>query len=189
MLCFGRRMHPVSFQLKRGHLSAVRVGRGIFMGAKVADMTPARFDILFLIHNHLPKWISVLTGFSVEQREIKRRLGLSAPTISRMLKRLTQLGLVTRGRTGSDARRKVVTLTEEGVRRIRQAIQAVFGGQHLKRLYEQFVVKRMPRGSRRYRRRRIVDAVFSLFAQILAVGRHLGNTSSEVYGLNYEPDH
>jgi len=182
-------MHPVSFQLKRGHLSAVRVGRGIFKEAKVADMTPARFDILFLIHNHLPKWMSVLSGFTMEQREIRRRLGLSAPTISKMLKRLAQLGLLTQERDESDGRRNLVTLTEEGLRRIRQAFQVVFGGQHLKRLYETFVAQRMPRGGRRRRRWRIVDAVFTLFERILDVGRHLGNTSSEVYGLNYEPDH
>jgi len=41
-----RRMHPMSFLQKRSHLCAVARGREMFEG--VADMTPARFDILYL---------------------------------------------------------------------------------------------------------------------------------------------
>jgi DNA-binding MarR family transcriptional regulator len=109
-MCWVARMHPLAFLHKRTHLCAVARGREMF--ARIEDMTPARFDFLYI----------VFRGHHFECG-IRKRLGLARQTVWKMSKRLEELGLITRTPLGSRFR---VQFTDKGRVRIRQAIHAAF---------------------------------------------------------------
>jgi DNA-binding MarR family transcriptional regulator len=106
-------MHPLSFLQKRAHLCAVARGREMF--AHVEDMTPARFDLLYLIFQG-----------ETELAKITAALGLARQTVWKMMDRLVQLGLIVKTNAQYPRRRIVLWLTEEGARRMRWAMNAAF---------------------------------------------------------------
>ena len=120
------RMHPMAFLQKRGHLCAVARGREMF--ARVPDVTPARFDLLYLIHEQFIDVVAGLKSNAIEQARIPWILGLKRQTVWKMVERLVQLGLVKKVKdvTGPDPRRNILSLTREGMRRIRQAYGVAF---------------------------------------------------------------
>ena len=123
--CLGGGMHPMSWHQKRAHLSAMAQGRAMF--GRVKDMTPARFDILYWIYRHRrTKSVTDVLGFRIAQATLTRALGLARQTVWKMVKRLTELGLVTVTKDLCDRRRNVVKLTEEGIKRIRLGMGAAF---------------------------------------------------------------
>jgi len=126
-------MHALSFHMKRCHLSAVAMGRRIFEGTLppddpgfdgVVDMTPARFDILYLVLGKGPAASN--TPGSIEMVKLRDILALAPSTISQAVSRLVQLGLVTCEYASWNGRKKVVRLTAEGMARIKQALNLVF---------------------------------------------------------------
>ncbi len=119
-------MHPMSFLQKRSHLCAVARGREMFAG--VADMTPARFDILYLLHEQVSDVASGARSNTIAQAWLRRLLGLSRQTVWKMVERLVELGLLAKTKDvhGPDRRRNILSLTAEGIRRIRQAFGAAF---------------------------------------------------------------
>jgi DNA-binding MarR family transcriptional regulator len=108
-------MHPLSFIQKRTHLCAV--ARGMEMFANVPNMTPARFDFLYLMR----KGSAFLVG-------MHKRLGLRRQTTWVMAERLVELGLLEKTIVITKAKRKLVhlALTEEGRRRLHMALRAAF---------------------------------------------------------------
>lgn len=58
----------------------------------------------------------------LRQVDLANRLGLAPPTISKMLKGLEEINLITRSRFGDDARSYGIFLTEQGIR-IRTAVE------------------------------------------------------------------
>ena len=125
----GLRMHPMAFVQKRGHLSAVARGRKMF--ARVPDMTPARFDILYLIHEQRIDAVSGVRSTWMMQADIPHLLGLTRQTVWQAVERLVELGLLTKqkGAAGPERRRNILMLTEEGFRRIRRAMGVAFSEQ------------------------------------------------------------
>ena len=123
----GARMHPMAFLQKRGHLCAVARGREMFARVDV-EMTPARFDILHLIHEQFIDVTSGLRAYMIEQARVPHLLGLRRQTVWKMVQRLVELGLITKtkARCGLDRRRNILALTEEGARRLRQAYGIAF---------------------------------------------------------------
>lgn len=126
------------------------MGRRILRGTRrpedpdfdgVLDMTPARFDILYLVHGIERGHPWLPRSHRIEQRVIRAKLGLSGATISKAIKRLVELGLVESGYSGGDRRCKVVWLTDEGLQRIRQALHVVFTGREIARHYRRFISK------------------------------------------------
>jgi DNA-binding MarR family transcriptional regulator len=110
-----RLMHAIFFGLKRAFHRTLAVARPML---RPFGLTPARFDMLYAIHGiHLPD-----CHFAT-QRSLRDRLGVSAPTISRMLKSLEELGLVTRRRCEGDTRQRMVSLTEKGVEWLESAMR------------------------------------------------------------------
>ena len=113
-------MHPVFFGLKRAHHLSVAVARNLTCHF---GLTPARFDMLLALERARP---------SMRQRDLRRILGVSAPTVSRMLKALESLGLVLRRKEPltirrADRRHRRVMLTDRGRARIRAAMRSIFG--------------------------------------------------------------
>jgi DNA-binding MarR family transcriptional regulator len=108
-------MNQIFFGLKRAHHGVLRLTRGAL--AK-RGLTPARFDLLYALHTR--EW-------GVSQRSLRGILGVSAPTVCRMLASLEKLGLVRRQLEYGYRRRLNVRLTKEGRDRIRRAIRRFIG--------------------------------------------------------------
>jgi len=118
-------MHELMFRLKRAHLRAVEMAKPV---AAAFGLTPARFDILHALHR-TPRG-------RIEQSKLGDVLGLSPSTISKMLDRLEQLGLVRRRRRGDDPRRNDVLFTRFGFEVTAVAVHAFLRWDHLRRAYE-----------------------------------------------------
>ena len=120
-------MHPMAFLQKRAHLCAVARGREMF--ARVdAEMTPARFDILHLIHEQFIDAAAGIRSYSIPQADVPHLLGLRRQTVWKMVERLVELGFITKTKTvfGADRRRNLLALTQEGYRRLHQAYGIAF---------------------------------------------------------------
>lgn len=96
-------MHQISFMLKRCFHSALRYHRGLSLPYH-PKLTPARFDLLHTIMSRGPS----------EQSEIVRRLGVTAPTVSRMLRSLHALGWIQRKRSPRHPRALIILMTDVG---------------------------------------------------------------------------
>jgi DNA-binding MarR family transcriptional regulator len=109
-------MNALFFSVKRAYHGTLRVFRGAL--ARLG-LTAARFDLLYI----------VLKERGLLQRELQRALGVAAPTVSRMLASLEELGLVTREVAEDDCRQRYVELTKLGRRSvIRAARELIHSG-------------------------------------------------------------
>src|SRR5436309_4765514 len=109
-------MHALMFRLKRAfHRSLAHVRPLI----AEFGLTPARFDMMKTIRD-------ASSGGFIFQSYIRRALGVSAATVSRMLKSLEELGFVVRRPHSCDKREREVAFTEEGRRRFEAAVSALF---------------------------------------------------------------
>lgn len=77
------------------------------MDARVSpyDLTPAQTHVLLYLHHH---------GGQASQGELIRFMRVRPPTANGMLDRMEEKGLVRRSVSGSDARRRLITLTDKG---------------------------------------------------------------------------
>jgi DNA-binding MarR family transcriptional regulator len=92
------------------------------MFVRVEDMTPARFDFLYLLHRDAE---NNGTSFLCS---IRARLGLARQTVWKMAERLIELGIIVKKKVLVSARRRLVAvnLTELGEKRLRQGLGAAF---------------------------------------------------------------
>jgi DNA-binding MarR family transcriptional regulator len=95
-------MHTVFFGLKRAHHATLGLTRHAL---KRMGLTAARFDMLFALKQ---------SRLGMLQSRLRRLLGVSRTTVSRMLASLEQLGFLTRKRSWSDRRTHDVNLTPHG---------------------------------------------------------------------------
>jgi DNA-binding MarR family transcriptional regulator len=103
-------MNPIFFGLKRAYHSTLRIGRATL---RTLRLTAARFDLLFaLTHEGRAR------APAMRQSALRRVLGVSRPTISRMLRSLEELRLIDRRRCVDDRRHLEVELTQRGWFRI-----------------------------------------------------------------------
>ena len=94
-----KRAFHATLHLTRKHLAAM-------------GLTAARFDMLWAINHGRDHML---------QRSLRDLLGVTAATISRMLRSLEELGLIVRERLAVDRRHVIVRLTEIGRRLLRRA--------------------------------------------------------------------
>ena len=106
-------MIPIVFHAKRSFHASLRVAREL---VAPFGLTPARFDLLSVIYR---------SDRVITQRDLRDILGVSGPTISRMVRSLEDLGLLRRGRYWGDLRQREVALTSEGSTRVRDVFRAV----------------------------------------------------------------
>src|ERR1700712_4571942 len=78
-------MPPIFFSLKRTHHRALAYSRKF---TNPNGLTPARFDMMYAIDQHRDSLLW--------QSDLRRLLGVTAATISRMVRSLEDLGYVTR---------------------------------------------------------------------------------------------
>lgn len=96
-------MDTTFFNLKRAHHRTLAAARKLLAPFGI---TPARYDLLRTVYEYDEVGC-------MEQHTLLRILGVSAPTVSRMLKSLVQLGLVLHYRLEEYPRMKAVDLTEK----------------------------------------------------------------------------
>jgi DNA-binding MarR family transcriptional regulator len=106
-------MHGIYFSLKRTYHRFLATTR---RPLACYGLTAARLDLLYALSG---------VEFLRSQRELERVLGVSAPTVSRMLKSLEELGFVERCPAIHDARRRIVALTYEGRQIVRRALRDI----------------------------------------------------------------
>jgi DNA-binding MarR family transcriptional regulator len=104
-------MHPILFNLKRSFHATLNLTRHAFHALGV---TAARFDMLYAID----AW----GAQRLTQSRLRTELGVSAPTVSRMIRSLEQLGYVSRTRCSYDRRHVITRLTALGRSILRRAI-------------------------------------------------------------------
>jgi DNA-binding MarR family transcriptional regulator len=114
LAAWGRGVHDTFFATKRAFHGVLAIMR---KPLATLGLTPARFDMLYVLYAGV--------GHSALQSAIRRVLGVTAPTVSRMLRSLEQLGLVKRKRFELDKRDRVVELTEIGLRQMQRAHDAL----------------------------------------------------------------
>ena len=102
-------MCPISFAFKRIHLSALRVYRKQIDERIGGRLTPARIDMLRIVYEH-----QEANGEGVSQGRIQELLDVHPSVISRMLKRLREIGYVEINPKPTDLRCNIVSLTELG---------------------------------------------------------------------------
>jgi DNA-binding MarR family transcriptional regulator len=105
-------MDDAFFRLKRAYHGTLRIGRGRL---RQLGLTAARFDMLYALTHEGKR------ALSMYQSALRRLLGVTRPTVSRMLQSLEVLGLVRRRRSQVDRRQVEVRLTARGWIRIRGA--------------------------------------------------------------------
>jgi DNA-binding MarR family transcriptional regulator len=103
-------------------------------------LTAARFDMLFILQR---------PGGPFAQRDLHRKLGVTPPVVSRMLKSLRDLGLVWRARRPCDRREWNVSLTSRGRFAIRRAIDVFLRSGRAKRLVERGLCPELSPGPER----------------------------------------
>ena len=112
-------MHVIFFGLKRAYHGALRVTR---RGLVRLGLTAARFDLLYIVQK---------AGQMMTQRELRSALGVSGPTVSRMLGSLEERGLVHREVSDLDRRERNVMLTNAGRRCVRKAARSLIHTGHV----------------------------------------------------------
>jgi DNA-binding MarR family transcriptional regulator len=117
-------MHAVLFSLKRSYWGSLKPTR---KRLKELGLTAARFDLLYvLLEERVP----------YPQRSIVRKLGVTPPVVSRMLKSLRELRLVKRERWSMDRREWWISLTSRGRFLIRDAIHEFVASGKIDRILE-----------------------------------------------------
>ena len=117
-------MYFLMFQMKRAHLSSLNAAREM---CEELEITPARFDVMRAA-------LTLVDG--TLQSDLSKMLGLSRTTISKMVLRMMELGLLTRVRAVRDRRTFVVSVTEEGMRRMRLTWARIAEEQPFQKRYE-----------------------------------------------------
>jgi DNA-binding MarR family transcriptional regulator len=140
-------MHAVSFALKRAHLRAVAYGLEVV--EDVRGMTPARFDLLYLLRRRVIADADVVVRDPLaparSQSGLCKDLGLHRSTVARMLKRLSELGWIKKTRCRTDRRTFDVALTRVGLRKIARAMRRVFRMRVMRCTYENILCRARPK--------------------------------------------
>src|ERR1700743_3966546 len=103
------------FGLKRGYQSALRCSWHVLKGS---GLTPARYDMCHALK---------LQKYGMRQKNLAEVLGVTRATVSRMVRSLEKLRYVRREFDPTDRRCKLVSLTEEGPRRLAASHNRVCG--------------------------------------------------------------
>jgi DNA-binding MarR family transcriptional regulator len=96
-------MHSVHFAMRRAFHKSWQRGMAI---TKKYGLTPARVDLLHALRDQ--------EGHSLRQRELRRRLGITSPALSKLVAKVEKCGLVRRMVSPHDRRRNDVALTKLG---------------------------------------------------------------------------
>jgi DNA-binding MarR family transcriptional regulator len=167
-------MNAIAFGTKRAFHAFLRFTRRHFAGL---GLTAARFDMMYAVHGD-PRRKESYGSF---QKDLPARLGVTAGVVSRMLRSLEDLGLVTRKPPSGDRRQRHVELTEAGLTCLRDAWTL------LVRLVRRFVYEAICFGKHRDPEQRF--ARIAELESYLDVLRHdFGDTATLYYRWGHPDD-
>jgi MarR family transcriptional regulator for hemolysin len=104
-----------------GHLISL-AARG-FARLSEARLKPLGFGV-----GHLPVLVALRDGEASTQRDLARFARIEQPPMAQMLARMERDGLIRRAADPADGRSRRITLTEDAVARLPDAIAALFRG-------------------------------------------------------------
>ena len=162
-------MHQMSFKLKRCFHSALRFHRAVSQPFH-RKLTPARFDLLHTI---------VVSRGSAEQSEIVKMLGVTRPTVSRMLRSLLELGWIQRKRSPRHPRAWIIFLTDLGRSLIKLAARVIFKRALIHTIYLNFNDRSSPDPETR---------VFWNIQWLEQLARHLGDGATFEFDYGHPDD-
>ena len=181
-------MHGLTFEMKRAHWAAYRFSFDE-LRAHVTDgneellgrMTPARFDILYVVHQ-----LARVGTPRVRQDVIWKRLGLHRSTVSKAVTVMEEIGYAVRDYLGGGARQPFVTLTAKGRRALHLALHIAFTKQAIRKETEGFFQRRAAeRGRKTPLRRADMRSFLSGLAQTgRAFCRHFGRDADVIYPID-----
>lgn len=112
----GRRgMNQVFFSLRRAFHTS---NRFLFKLVEPFGITPARLDLLHAIEE---------LRIQPRQTQLAKLFGVTAATMSKLVRAIERLGLIARERDPRDARAVRISLTDAGLKLLRRARRAVMG--------------------------------------------------------------
>src|SRR5690606_33897973 len=115
-----------------------------------------------------------------DQADIRQRLGLHPSTVSKMIKRLVEMGWLAREKDSWDRRRNVIVLTALGMRKIVKAMRIVFQMRtHMKHFEDHF------RCHARNTGRRILDVIGDFWEEICSIARSFGDETWLPYDFGW----
>jgi len=123
-------MHQISFLMKRCFQSALRFHRPLSQPLH-RKLTPARFDLLYAVLGRSGRG-------SAEQTDIVKMLGVTRPTISRMLRSLRELGWIQRKRSPRHPRAWIIFLTDIGKSLMKLATRVIIKRGFMHNVYRDF---------------------------------------------------
>ena len=167
-------MHQIVFSTKRTFHGFLRGTRKLLASF---GLTAARFDLLYVVQDG-QRWHS--GPRSARQSDIVRKLGVTRSVVSRMVRSLEALGLVTREVAG-DARTRTVTLTEKGTRVVRAALHVVL------RTVDRLVTNSLCHGYHLRRDRRLV-AMATLEDALWTFRRDFGDRATLYFPWGHPDD-
>jgi DNA-binding MarR family transcriptional regulator len=106
------RMHAVPFLLKRAYQASLKMLRPI---AARHDLTPARFDLLYAL--------KAIRCYAQDQTALAKRLGVTRPTVCKMVRALEKAGFIERHVDTRDRRFRRLELTQHGQRRFTKLLK------------------------------------------------------------------
>lgn len=162
-------MHCVSFKLKRGHHATLRHARPL---TSEVGLTPARFDLLYAVYSALSRCL--------RQSNLRRALGVTSVTVSRMLRSLIELDYARRERDPFDRRTYIVMLTARGLASVRRIARRVIRRRVVQRLFEGAYAP-----SSRLQSLLKVDA---LYMELRRITHHLGDRAVLDYPVLHPDD-
>jgi DNA-binding MarR family transcriptional regulator len=178
-------MHQVTFTTKRAHLQGVAFGKRVVK--KVHGMTPARYDLMYVIRTAYGRCVTAGVAYFLRQDTLRKRLGLHPSTVSKMISRLIEIGWLQKERRPiEDARTNIIQLTKKGLKAIKRAMRLVGGPRELREgthffHFELLFGKMNPRAWP-------TALVAEFWEQVDAVARSFGDESNVEYDFGFS-DH
>jgi len=130
-------VHVLNYEIKRAHwqltwwaIREFRVWGEKLHCPELEEMTAARYDLLFAIQQ-LPTWVERSEepeDYEMSFGVLVQKLGLHKSTVSKCLKGLVELGLLTEHVVAHDRRKRFFRLTRAGFDAFHLAEQVLFGG-------------------------------------------------------------
>jgi DNA-binding MarR family transcriptional regulator len=171
-------MNAIAFGTKRAFHAFLRFSRKHF--ARVG-LTAARFDLMYAVYGDPRPRRRRGEDYGIFQNELPARLGVTAGVVSRMLRSLEELGLVTRKAPLCDRRQRHVKLTEAGLTCLRDAWSL------LVRLLRRFVCEAICFGQHRDPEQRFVRMA-ELESYLDALRHDFGDTATLYYRWGHPDD-
>jgi DNA-binding MarR family transcriptional regulator len=160
-------MNAMFFGAKRAYHGTLRICR---RPLRSLGLTAARYDMLY-----------VLMHGTVLQSGLRQKLGVCRSVVSRMLRSLEELGLVTRIVKRKDTRQRLVKLTEAGLRCIRTAYN-VLARASMRLVYIAISTWSHPD------RDKLLDDMFTLETYFDGIRYHYGDTATLYYRWGHPDD-